>query len=300
MGRLFQELNLKSAFLFAAALEDAETCRLVLELVLGQTIPSVTVHAEHSLLYNSDFRSLRLDVYAGDEMKVEYNVEMQNENEGNLAKRSRFHQAEMDVTALKPGEDFHELRPSYVVFICTFDPFGGGLYRYTFENCCLENGILLEDGAKKIFLNTKGTNQTEVPEELVEFLRYVEESTDEVASSAEDERITRLHKRIRKLKENRSWEARYMRFEELLQQAEKAGLEKGEKAGLEKGEKAGLAKGEKQKLIKLVAGKAARGQSAEEIAEDLLENADVIRPIFDYIKSHPGCDEDAVCEALKA
>lgn len=91
-----------------------------------------------------------------------------------------------------------------------------------------------------------------------------------------------------------------MRFEELLQKAEKAGLEKGEKAGLEKGEKAGLAKGEKQKLIKLVAGKAARGQSAEEIAEDLLENADVIRPIFDYIKSHPGCDEDAVCEALKS
>ena len=47
-----------------------------------------------------------------------------------------FHQAEMDVTSLLPGEDFSKLRTGYVIFICTFDPFGKGLYRYTFENRC--------------------------------------------------------------------------------------------------------------------------------------------------------------------
>ncbi|MEH2958459.1 hypothetical protein [Candidatus Merdisoma sp. JLR.KK006] len=34
----FGELDLKNAFLFAAALDEPETCRLILELILGQNI----------------------------------------------------------------------------------------------------------------------------------------------------------------------------------------------------------------------------------------------------------------------
>ena len=167
----FQDLNLKDAFLFAAALSDEETCRLILEVILGRPITKVKVHAEHSLLFSSDFRSVRLDIYADDEMQVGYNLEMQNEDEKNLPKRSRYHQAEMDVTSLKPGQDFSELKPSYVIFICTFDPFGYGLYRYTFEERCLERDFALGDETRKIFLSTKGNNDEEVPEELVNFLK---------------------------------------------------------------------------------------------------------------------------------
>lgn len=134
----FQNLNLKDAFLFSAALSDEETCRLILKMILQQSLPRVTVHAEHTLLFCSDFRSVRLDIYADDEMQVGYNLEMQNENEYNLPKRSRYHQSEMDVTSLKPGQDFRDLKPGYVIFICTFDPFGRGLYRYTFEQRCLK------------------------------------------------------------------------------------------------------------------------------------------------------------------
>ena len=54
---------------------------------------------------------------------------MQNEDQGNLPLRSRFYQAEMDAAALKPGEDFKRLRPSYVIFICAFDPFGEDVYK---------------------------------------------------------------------------------------------------------------------------------------------------------------------------
>ncbi len=41
----------------------------------------VKVHAEHSILVNSDFKSVRLDIYASDEMQVNYNLEAQNEKE---------------------------------------------------------------------------------------------------------------------------------------------------------------------------------------------------------------------------
>lgn len=40
----FQELNLSNAYLFAAALEDPEICRMTLQLLLGREVSSVSVH----------------------------------------------------------------------------------------------------------------------------------------------------------------------------------------------------------------------------------------------------------------
>lgn len=137
----FQDLNLADAFLFAAAMSEPEVCRVVLEILLGRKIESVTVNTEHSLMFSSDCRSIRLDVYSEDGEGNHYNVEMQRANKGDLPKRSRFHQAEMDVLSLKVGEDYKILEPNYVIFICCFDPFGKGLYRYTFSNRCAENGM---------------------------------------------------------------------------------------------------------------------------------------------------------------
>ncbi len=245
MNKKFQDLNLSNAFLFAAAMEDEETCRFVLETVLGIPVGKVNVHTEHSLLYNADFRSIRLDVYAGSETYVEYNCEMENRNDRNLAKRSRFHQAEMDVTLLQPGEDFSQLRPVYVIFICTFDPFGRGLFRYTFENRCQETGLPLEDGAVRVFLNTKGTSKGEVPvpDTLVNFLKYVEDSSDTYVREVDDPAVKDLHERIRKLKASRKLEVRYMKFEELLRESKEEGYETGRSEGYETGRNDGYETG---------------------------------------------------------
>lgn len=231
MSKTFQDLNLSNAFLFAAALENPETCQLVLEIILGRKIPKVKVHAEHCVLMNPDFRSVRLDIYASDEVQVNYNLEAQNQNQGNLAKRSRYHQAEMDVTSLKPGDDFNDLKPGYVVFICTFDPFGKGLYRYTFEEQCRECDLPLGDETCKIFLNTKGKNSREVPQKLIHFLEYMENSTDAYVSEIKEESIRRLHEKVTELKNWREMEARYMTFEELMKERETQGRIEGRAEG---------------------------------------------------------------------
>lgn len=232
MKKTLQELDLSNSFLFAAALEDPEICQLVLEIILGNKVPKVKVHAEHSILISSEFRSVRLDIYASDELQVNYNVEAQNENEGNLAKRSRYHQAEMDVSSLKPGDDFNDLKPGYVIFICTFDLFGEGLYRYTFEERCLERNIKLGDETRKIFLNTKGKNEKEVPKELIHFLKYVENSTDDYVSGIKDDSIERLHEKVTALKRWWGLEAKYMTFEELLKRRESKGKAEGITEGI--------------------------------------------------------------------
>lgn len=138
--------------------------------------------------------------------------------------------------SLRPGEEVKHLKPGYVVFICTFDPFGEGLYRYTFENRCLERDMPLNDGTKKIFLSTRGTNEEEVPRELVNFLRYVENTTDQYVDSAQDKQLQVIHEKIVRLKKSREWEGRYMKFEELLQKSKKEGVEQGMQQGCDLGQ----------------------------------------------------------------
>ena len=60
----FQDLKLTDAFLFAVVMQDEEICHDTLELLLGQKVGKVHVSVEHTVLYNSDCRSIRLDVYA--------------------------------------------------------------------------------------------------------------------------------------------------------------------------------------------------------------------------------------------
>ena len=160
---------------------------------------------------------------------------MQNTDEKNLPQRSRYHQAEMDLSSLKPGQDFKELKPSVIVFICSFDPFGKGLYRYTFEPRCLEADFPWGDGTRRIFLSTKGTNEETVPKELVNFLRYVTDSTDAYVERTKEWKLGKIHERVKTLKQSRELEERYMQFGELLKREHDEGHEQGYKTGYESG-----------------------------------------------------------------
>lgn len=140
MGESFQKLNLTNAYLFAAAMQDEEICRNVLEIALNKRISRVKAHVEQVLFLDSEFKSVRFDVYASDEEEVSYDVEMQNDDTKNLPKRCRYYQAELDVTSLRPGEDYQQLKPGYIIFICSFDPFGKGRCQYVFEEYCKGSG----------------------------------------------------------------------------------------------------------------------------------------------------------------
>ncbi|MDD2957068.1 MAG: Rpn family recombination-promoting nuclease/putative transposase [Lachnospiraceae bacterium] len=212
----YQDLDLTDAFLFASAMEDPETCQIVLELILGRSIGPVQVQVERSFLFSKDYRYVRFDVFAKDTTEVSYDVEMQNSHKEELPKRARYHQAEMDAVCLQPGQDFTDLPDCFVVFICSFDPFSSQLYRYTYEEICRETGEALGDRTCKIFLSTKGTNEADVPRELVDFLKYVEDSTDSCAAKTKNVQIKRLNQKLTSLKKSRRLEERYMTLQEML------------------------------------------------------------------------------------
>ena len=71
----------------------------------------------------------------------------------------------IDMELLEKGEKYENLNASYIIFICTFDPFGRNLPMYTFTHCCEEeNTIKLKDGETRLFLNSKGSENARDPE----------------------------------------------------------------------------------------------------------------------------------------
>lgn len=188
----------------------------------------------------------------------------------NLPKRSRFYQALINSNLLKPGEvGFQRLNPVYIILICPFDLFGHGLYRYTFHMQCKEvPGLSLQDGAVRIFLNTRGQHTEGVSEELIELLRYMEHTTEEVSASCTSERIHNIQKRIHAIKSSEKIGVKYMQaWEEKILEQEKA-REEGRQEGLT------------QKLKELVEKKVQKGYAAEEIAEMLEEDIETIQKII--------------------
>ena len=166
-------------------------------------------------------------------------------------------------------------RASYIIRKCTFDLFGYGKYQYTFTATCKEvPECELGDQAVRIFLNTKGTNEGEVSEELREFLHYVENTTDEAAKNAKSERIRRIHERVCKVKTSekvgvkymQAWEEKYYEREE----GRKEGKEEGRREGKEEGRREGKEEG-KEEGLKL-AGKVykllGKGVSVQEIVRE--------------------------------
>ena len=78
-------------------------------------------------------------------------------------------------------------------------------------------GLKLHDGATRIFLNTHGTDDEGVSEELIQLLRYFEQTTGENAAGSHSRKIEKLQKRVEEIKQNEEVGIRYMNaFEEKM------------------------------------------------------------------------------------
>ena len=61
-------------------------------------------------------------------------------------------------------------------------------------------GLKLRDGATRIFLNTHGTDTEGISEELIQLLRYFEQTTEENAAGSHSGKIEKLQKRVEEIK----------------------------------------------------------------------------------------------------
>lgn len=212
--KTFQELTIKDNFMFGAVMCDEGKCRQFLEMVLQMPIERLEISREKCMIYNPQYKGVRLDVFAKDGKNTCYNIEMQVLREAEPGKRSRYYHSQIDMELLLKGMDYGELSNAYVIFICDYDPFGGRKYCYTFEKKCREYARAeLKDGVKSIFLSTRGENPEDVPEGMVKFLKFAKADLLESEKDYQDEFVKSLQEAVHHVKQNRQMEERYMLLE---------------------------------------------------------------------------------------
>ena len=152
----YEELCFTDDFMFSKILQsNPEICKKIIEICTGKKISKIEYpDVQKAVHITADSKGVRFDVYTEDESDTIYDVEMQVANTGNLSKRSRYYQGMIDLETLQHGGNYRDLKKTYIIFICMFDPFKKYITKYTFENTCHEvEGLILGDDAKIVFIN---------------------------------------------------------------------------------------------------------------------------------------------------
>ena len=231
----WSKLTLRNNFMFRLVMEKQELCKKLIECILGIKIKSIS-YMEHEKSFEANLRSkgIRLDLFVIDEDGVAYDIEMQMDNSYKefLGRRTRYYISTMDNNALKKGERYSQLRKSYVIFICTFDPFGRGLAKYTFNAICNEDhSLVLDDGVTRVFINTEG-DRHRISKELASLIGYI--STGEVT----DDYTKDLDEEVRALRNDDGRERDYMTYMQTIMEHEDMAYSQGITKGISQANKA--------------------------------------------------------------
>lgn len=223
------QMNLSDFALFLSVMKNKRAYECTLGIILDEPeLELEEVKVEQVVLNKNGKRAIRLDAWAKGKDSRLFDMEMQNDSKGdNIPKRSRFYQGLLDTPVLKSGKGtkYRHLPSSIIIFITQDDIWERDLARYTFTEQCEEiQGLHLEDGATKIFLNMTGKNGSK---ELISLLRYMKDTTLENPEIlVKDERLVELDRIVNEVKESEEWEVVQMNILEI-------GIERGIERGIE-------------------------------------------------------------------
>jgi len=204
------KITITDDFLFGTIMKHKEYCVPLLELILKKKIKDIVYVNNQETMEAAvpSSKSIRLDVYVEDDEKTVYDIEIQTTKKRGLRKRTRLYQALIDIRAMGKGEDYTRLKKSFIIFICTYDPFGKKRYVYTFEKRCNEDSsISLNDDATVIFINIMGS-VGEISPEMKNVIDYFREG------KADDEYTSSLEKQVENYNNDENWRLERMLLSE--------------------------------------------------------------------------------------
>ena len=158
----------------------------------------------------------------------------------------------LDVRNLKKGAEYTSLNPSYIIFICQFDPFGRDEALYFFQRMDPQKTLPLGDDSYIIILNTRCSRK--VPGSLQALFDYINEGK----VSAGDGFIGKIHNEVVALQQDEEV-AQIMTMEEEYERRNTAAR----REGLEQGR----AEGDAAATLRLARTMKAEGESIEKISK---------------------------------
>ena len=286
----FEDLKISNDFMFKEVMKsNKELCKRLVGSIMQQEIEDIVyIDTEKTLQPYYDSRGIRLDVILADENHTRYNLEMQARNvigdtgEALLPKRTRYYQSVIDMDMLKKGQDFDQLNPLVLIFICTFDFYKEGRYVYTFKSRCLENLELeLANDVTVKLVNAKG-NQGQINDLLKNFLQYV------MTNKPVDDFTKDVERQVWAVKNDKKAREEYMVLQAKIREHEivafEAGEAQGHAAGLAEGLAAGEAQGEANQIVAMVERKMKfKNMTCEEAMDDLDCTPKERQAYYDYV-----------------
>ena len=242
----WEDLTITDDFMFCKVMSDPDICKELLEILLHIKIERLEFQEpQKSFKLTSESRGIRLDVYVKDSNRV-FDIELQTTNERNLELRTRYYQGVMDISELEKGEFFSNMKESYIIFICMFDPFGADMPIYTVKQTFEENEkLIFDDKTHKIFYNVNAFEKLSNDVETKAFLEYLckHQSTTKFTQS--------LETAVYRNKNNQNWRQDYMTLaydmhmvaKEAAEKAFENGFSAGEERGRDEGISIGLSQG---------------------------------------------------------
>ena len=210
MIKKIEDLTFIDDGMFQAVMHEPGVCAEFVECLLHVKVEKVQFpELEKQIAPYYTTKGVRLDVYLKDEDKI-IDVEIQKYEQEALGKRTRYYQSMIDMDSLMKGEDYPQLKESYILFICTFDPFKNedkqpyGLPLYTFKNTCVENPeVPLGDKSTKVIYNASAYESVK-DEKIKRLLEFI--CTN---NPGEDPLSNKLAELVKKLKENEKFRSDY-------------------------------------------------------------------------------------------
>ena len=276
----FEDLKISNDFMFKEVMKSNKgLCKRLVGSIMQQDIEDIVyIETEKTLQPYYDSRGIRLDVILADENHTRYNLEMQARNVISkarvalLPKRTRYYQSVIDMDMLKQGENFDQLNPLGLIFICTFDFYKEGRYVYTFKSRCLENLELeLANDVTVKLVNAKG-KQGQVNTLLKNFLQYVM-TNEPVDDFTED-----VERQVWAVKNDKKAREEYMVLQAKIREHEIVAYEAGEAQG----HAAGLAEGREEGIAQGIA--EGEAKKSKETAIEMLKDGEPLTKIMKYSK----------------
>ena len=225
----WEQATIANNFIFYKVMRNnPDVCKELLEILLEFKIERIEMSQEEVLDIDFASKGIRMDVYARDADGLKaYNIEIQTTDTEELPERSRYYQGVMDVDLLKSGQQYKELKTTYIIFICLDDVFKRGLAKYTFENLCLEDGkTKLNDRTQKVFYICKNYDKL-LDTRQKAFLRMVTQN------SSSDDFTRRVGGLVENAKRNTQWRQQFMEWDREMACMRAKGREEGREKGRE-------------------------------------------------------------------
>ena len=258
----WEDLTITDDFMFCKVMSDPDICKELLEILLHIKIERLEFQEpQKSFKLTSESRGIRLDVYVKDSNRV-FDIELQTTNERNLELRTRYYQGVMDISELEKGEFYSNMKESYIIFICMFDPFGADMPIYTVKQTFTENEkLIFDDKTHKIFYNVNAFEKLSNDVETKAFLEYLckHQSTSKFTDT--------LERAVYRNRNNQNWRKDYMTLAYNLSLAAEKAAKKAREEGISIGRNEGISLGAQQKAIETAKKFLAMGLSVEQVAD---------------------------------